>query len=871
VWLCTTFEYGPFGLATSVSAPDDTVQTVRYDVRGRRDRLVDPSSGTTITGYNAFGEVTSEIDGTGATTTYVRDALGRIKTATSPDGRLTNTWDTAANGIGKLASADSPDSVFTQHAYDEFGRQTLTSWKIDGVTYAVNTGYDGIGRRTSVTYPNIPGAAGRLKVNYSYNTSGYLAEVRDAAAPPDAPSYWKAEGRDPAGQLTRERYGNEVVTDYTYEPATGLLDTITATGPGTVGKLGELDYGYDLNRNVNLRHDKVNNRHEAFVHDELNRLERWQARPSATGNPMLTNDYTYNEVGNLQTDRTTRPGRPVQTVTHEYGYEHPELDAPPHALVGRDGAGYTYDDAGRQLTGPNRTVTYNTLDLPKTLAHSNAVTQFKYDAAGARALKRDTTRSAVTAGEMFERRSPAGHASSEIHNLHNIVVDGRIVTQVNRVQPAAGGAVIDTRVLYLHADRQGSTTLVTNANGRPYSGDESVFANLFYDPWGRRIDSAYEQVTNNRTGGPRQLYTGQYHDDEIYLVNMRGRMYDPHARRFITPDSIVPDPLNGQDHNRYAYVGNNPTTLTDPSGHFGEGGGTGDRISFGGGADGWYAAMDWIATGGLDGLSPSPLDAPLVSNSPTMAGMWSVGNGADGAADGSVATDAEFPTCELAPECTADDGSDVDTGEQSESTAPTTITIWVNSFIPKAAVGLLAGDDRDVSNDIDASHRTHQEVEIDIASGRQVGDSKHMGTSHVVVPSGMLPPPPSPAGPWAIFSRPAFTPIASGTASTDDVATGPVTRSGRNIVVHFEVDSSVPLIPGAPAINLTADFHVNLESRSARLVGTHDGFPAYEAYISVDGGPGTAIYQYNPFVAGEGPFSLFPPMEHSVATPWTPF
>jgi len=196
-------------------------------------------------------------------------------------------------------------------------------------------------------------------------------------------------------------------------------------------------------------------------------------------------------------------------------------------------------------------------------------------------------------------------------------------------------------VFYLHADRQGSTSLVTGPTGQPYQGDESIFANLFYDPWGRRLDSAYQQVPNNRIGGPRQLYTGHYHDDEIYLINMRGRMYDPHARRFLTPDPIVPNPLSGQDYNRYAYVGNNPTTLTDPTGHIGEGGGSGDRISFGGGADGWNAAMDWIAAGGLDGLSPSPLDAPLITQTQTMASMLSVGNGADGAADDSDDADLE--------------------------------------------------------------------------------------------------------------------------------------------------------------------------------------------------------------------------------------
>ena len=36
---------------------------------------------------------------------------------------------------------------------------------------------------------------------------------------------------------------------------------------------------------------------------------------------------------------------------------------------------------------------------------------------------------------------------------------------------------------------------------------------------------------------------------------------------FITPDSIVPNPRDGQDYNRYTYVRNNPIRYNDPSGN----------------------------------------------------------------------------------------------------------------------------------------------------------------------------------------------------------------------------------------------------------------------------------------------------------------
>ena len=48
---------------------------------------------------------------------------------------------------------------------------------------------------------------------------------------------------------------------------------------------------------------------------------------------------------------------------------------------------------------------------------------------------------------------------------------------------------------------------------------------------------------------------------------MNGRIYDPLVGRMMSADPIVPDALNPQAWNRYSYVGNDPLTFTDPSGH----------------------------------------------------------------------------------------------------------------------------------------------------------------------------------------------------------------------------------------------------------------------------------------------------------------
>src|SRR4029453_574868 len=87
-------------------------------------------------------------------------------------------------------------------------------------------------------------------------------------------------------------------------------------------------------------------------------------------------------------------------------------------------------------------------------------------------------------------------------------------------------------------------------------------------------------------------FTGHEADDEVGLINMRGRIYDPRTTRFLTPDPFVQSPAFSQSLNRYSYVYKNPYNFTDPTGFqcvgadgcisSGSGGGGGDGS--GGGA-----------------------------------------------------------------------------------------------------------------------------------------------------------------------------------------------------------------------------------------------------------------------------------------------
>ncbi len=62
-------------------------------------------------------------------------------------------------------------------------------------------------------------------------------------------------------------------------------------------------------------------------------------------------------------------------------------------------------------------------------------------------------------------------------------------------------------------------------------------------------------------------FTGHEMLDDVGLIHMNGRVYDPTLGRFMQADPTVQSPGNPQNLNRYSYAGNNPLTYVDPSGY----------------------------------------------------------------------------------------------------------------------------------------------------------------------------------------------------------------------------------------------------------------------------------------------------------------
>ena len=100
--------------------------------------------------------------------------------------------------------------------------------------------------------------------------------------------------------------------------------------------------------------------------------------------------------------------------------------------------------------------------------------------------------------------------------------------------------------------------------------NQVALARYSYAPFGERrhdpdwlpLSSTYEPALTTRG------FTQHEQLDEVELIHMNGRVYDPTIGRFLSADPFIQSPANSQGLNRYSYLHNNPLNAVDPSGFF---------------------------------------------------------------------------------------------------------------------------------------------------------------------------------------------------------------------------------------------------------------------------------------------------------------
>jgi len=90
--------------------------------------------------------------------------------------------------------------------------------------------------------------------------------------------------------------------------------------------------------------------------------------------------------------------------------------------------------------------------------------------------------------------------------------------------------------------------------------DESanVVEQMSSDPHGKRRNTDWSDAGSQLFGvETTRAYTGHEMLDDVSLVHMNGRVYDPEIGRFLSADPFIQAPTNSQSFNRYSYVFNN--------------------------------------------------------------------------------------------------------------------------------------------------------------------------------------------------------------------------------------------------------------------------------------------------------------------------
>lgn len=113
---------------------------------------------------------------------------------------------------------------------------------------------------------------------------------------------------------------------------------------------------------------------------------------------------------------------------------------------------------------------------------------------------------------------------------------------------------------YIHHDHLGSNSVMTDETGQ-------VVQEARYYPYGDwRVEPTDELTDVGFTGHKHNNFSGS---NDLGLIYMRARYYLPGVGRFASADTIVPDPQNPKQFNRYTYSLNNPIKFFDPTGHCG--------------------------------------------------------------------------------------------------------------------------------------------------------------------------------------------------------------------------------------------------------------------------------------------------------------
>ncbi len=613
------FQYDAFDNLVKTRDALQNLITQTYDIRGRKRSMMDPDAGVIQYDYDALGQLVMQQNAnqvaSSQSTTMSYDVLGRLVQRVEPE--YTSNWyydkysdGTACNkAIGKLCETYTTNGVRRKYVFDNVGRPVNIRVDVpSGPSFASAASYDANGRLASQTYPT------GLSVVYAYTAKGYLLRLNmgqsatinplpatvggtpGPSATMNAGAFlWFAQSYNAWGKVDQQAYGNNVVGKTAFDPATGNVTSITA-GTGSSNYVMNYQYGWDSVDQISNRTDSNGD--------------------GTTG--AVTDVITYDKIGRIQGYTVNAPALPglQRKVTLQYNaigmilaksdvgvYSYPEQGptaSHPHAVqsvAGIFNSSYTYDANGNMKTasdGSYRSIMYTSFNLPtgdvaSGLSGPTGVPgtryTWQYDETHQRIKESRYTNAGVRTTWMLHPDNAGGLGfeseqaiDSTVSNRHYLTAGGASIgvlvstgnlptLAASQTAPTPLASVTLVKVEYWHKDYLGSLVATTDHAA-------TVTQRYSYDPFGKRrvASGAYDadgalifdwSKTNHDTD---RGFTGHEHLDDVGIIHMNARLYDPRLGVFLQPDPAIQDPLNLQNYNPYGYCYNNPMSCTDPTG-----------------------------------------------------------------------------------------------------------------------------------------------------------------------------------------------------------------------------------------------------------------------------------------------------------------
>jgi len=513
------------GDLVAIADPAGDVTTRYFDGAGRLLQSTDPNGNTTTYQVDNVNQLTGFTDAMGNSTSLAHDANGNLTSLTDPNGNATTY---VLDNMDRVQTATDPLSQATQYQYDSLSNLT----QVTTATSMVNAfAYDALNRPSSTRY-GVSGSSQQSTVTYGFDAGNRLTSVVDSA------SGTFTQGYDGLDHLTSQAGPNGSVA-YTYDAA-GRRATMTVQGQSVV------NYGYDArgvltsvtqgSQSVALAYDASERRTSVTLPDGIVESYSYDAASRVTGvnytqgsNSLGNLAYTYDANG----QRTSTDGSLATSTLPPVSFAASQYNAD-NQLTSFNGTALTYDANGNLTNDGSNAYSWDARGQLSSISGGQTAS-FVYDPFGRR------------------QTATVGTATGYLYDGSNVVQELSGSTPVANELNGLG-----MNQLFSRTDVSGTASLVTDALGSTIglgNAAGSIATQYNYTPHGAATQSGTASANSFQFAGQQNDGTGLNYD--------RARYYSPNLGRFISQDPLG---FAGGGSNLYQYAGDDPVTLTDPSG-----------------------------------------------------------------------------------------------------------------------------------------------------------------------------------------------------------------------------------------------------------------------------------------------------------------